>query len=62
MLETHESRQFFSVTIGADPSIDTAPAPDTTDVVASKKPKPQPKPTETYMQVTLENALVSSYS
>ena len=64
MLETLESRQFFSVTLGADLSADAAPPPAVTvDAVESKKPKPKPQGTEqqTYYTVTMENVLVSSY-
>jgi hypothetical protein len=62
MFEALESRQFFSATALCDGSV--APAPATTDavVVESKTTKPKPSTTtQTYMQVQLENVLVSSY-
>ena len=62
MFESLESRQFFSVTVGTEPAVDTAPA-ITVDAVESKKPKPKPTGTtqQTYMVVTMENVLISSY-
>jgi hypothetical protein len=63
MFETLESRQLFSVAVGASPLVETAPPPAVgVEVGESKKPKP--RPTETvrlpYATTALEYGPISS--
>jgi hypothetical protein len=64
MFEALESRQFFSVAPGTEAVADM-PAPTTVDTVVESR-KPKPKPTsgsgqQTYMVVTMSDALITGY-